>query len=191
MKIVNLIFGITLVFSLASCGDSKKDSKEIPTQEFLKERIQEMDDSLQQAYEKIMNEGSTKIPSLLIYEAINRQLDFYHNYPTDPFSANCLDKIHQLYMQEKVYDKSVEYADTLLLKFPNYKYKKEVLLSIGSTYDTMLGDTSMVRKYYTKLLKEVPNLDKETKSMVEFRLKNLSLSFDELIDLQLKNIAAK
>lgn len=191
MKIVNLIFGITLVFSLASCGDSKKDSKEIPTQEFLKERIQEMDDSLQQAYEKIMNEGSTKIPSLLIYEAINRQLDFYHNYPTDPFSANCLDKVHQLYMQEKVYDKSVEYADTLLLKFPNYKYKKEVLLSIGSTYDTMLGDTSMVRKYYTKLLKEVPNLDKETKSMVQFRLKNLSLSFDELIDLQLKNIAAK
>src|SRR5690606_29185668 len=125
MKLYPFLILFALSFVLTQCTSSgTEDSK--PSQESLKEKISEIDDSLNAEYQKIMKDGSVKIPSLLIYESINRHLAFVQAYPNDAYSATCLDKVHQLYMQEKAYDKSVQYADTLLLNFPNYKFKKDV-----------------------------------------------------------------
>ena len=41
------------------------------------------------------------------------------------------------------------------------------------------------------LLKENPNLEKETKEMVEFRLEHIDLTFEQLIELQMQKISKK
>jgi hypothetical protein len=78
----------------------------------------------------------------------------------------------------------------LLLKYPNYKGRPNLLLNAGSTGE-ILQDTSIIRKYYTQLLTENPKLNPETKEMVTFRLQHLDLTFDQLIDLQIKKISNK
>lgn len=186
-KVIGMIF-VALV--LIQCSENKEKKESKPSMESLKTRIDEMNDSLQGLYADLMEDPSKKIPSIVFYEAINRHLDFYKNYPKDPYSATCLDKVQQLYLQEKVYEKSLEYTDTLLLKYPKYEKKASVLLNAGSTADVM-QDTAKVRRYYSQLLDEYPNLNKETKEMVEFRLKHLNLTFDQLIELQMKNLTKK
>lgn len=177
---------------LYACGNSEekteKDAK--PTKEYLKAQIKEINDSLQVLYAKVMNETNFEFPELAINEAIFRQLEFYKYYPEDDFSAECLDKTQQLFMQDKAYEMALQYTDTLLVKYPKYNKRANLLLNAGSTGEIM-QDTTVIRKYYSQLLKEFPNLDKETKEMVQFRLANLDLTFDQLIDLQIKKTAKK
>ena len=174
------------------CKSSGKEghATEKQSKETLKSSIKEMDDSLKVLYKELMKDESKQIPSLAIIETINRYLAYYKNYPEDNFAPECLDKVQQLYLQEKVYEKSLEYTDTLLMKYPKYKNRASLLLNAGSTCE-ITNDKAKIKKYYTQLLEEFPNLDKETKEMVEFRLKHINLSFDELIELQMKNMSKK
>lgn len=177
-----------LIFSCTS--KETKKGNDIPTQAYLKKEIKEMDDSLQILYKNMMEISGYKFPNLALNEAIYTNLQFYHYYPKDTFSAKCLDKVQQLYLQKKAYQLSLDYTDTLLLKFPKYKERPNLLLNAGSTGE-ILQDTTIIRKYYTQLLSENPNLNAETKEMVEFRLKNLNLTFDQLIDLQIQKMSKK
>jgi hypothetical protein len=179
-----------VVSQFVACSGSK-EKEPTSSKESLKAQIQEMDDSLKVWYKLVMDGKESSVPSLVIYETVNRHLDFYRAFPEDDFSATCLDKVHQLYMQEKVYELSIAYADTLLMKYPKYPNKAEVLLSLGSTYDVVLNDSTKVRLYYTRLLKEHPSMDKEVRDQVSFRLKHLNKTFDEMIDLQIQNLSKK
>jgi hypothetical protein len=184
-----LIF-FSVVSLIVACSESK-ENETTTTKESLKAQIQEMDDSLKVWYKLVMDGKESSVPSLAIYETVNRHLAYYRAFPEDEFSATCLDKAHQLYMQEKAYDLSIAYADTLLLKYPKYPNKAEVLLSVGSTYDVVLNDTSKVRVYYTRLLKEHPSMDKDVRNQVSFRLKHLNKTFDEMVEMQIKNLSKK
>lgn len=185
LKIIFLVAVST--FALIQCQSNKKEKL---SQDFLKERITKMDDSLKGLYQKMMNNPSAKIPSSAIYETVNRYLEYYRNYPKDSYSATCLDKVQQLYLQEKEYKKSLNYTDTLLWKYPKYKKRASLLLNAGATCD-VINDRVNVKKYYSMLLKENPHLNKETKEMVEFRLEHINLSFDELVKLQIKQNVEK
>ena len=192
MKSKFILSSLFVLFSfvLIQCNSGEKKENEKPGQADLKKRINVMDDSLKVLYKELMNDPTKQIPSLAIYETINRYLEFYKNYPKDVYSATCLDKVQQLYLQEKVYEKSLEYTDTLLVNFPKYEKRAGLLLNAGSTCD-MLQDKVNMEKYYKMLLKENPNLNKETRDMVEFRLKHIDLTFDQLIELQMKEISEK
>ncbi len=176
---------------LASCGNQPKEKKSnIPTKDFLKSEIVEINDSLKVLYRNLMESPGYKFPTLAVNEAIFRHLQYYKYYPKDDYAATCLDKVQQLYLQEKAYELSLNYTDTLLVKYPKYKERATLLLNAGSTGE-ILQDTAIIRKYYTQLLDEYPNLESETKEMVSFRLKHLNLTFDQLIDLQIKKTAQK
>lgn len=191
MKTVSIFASICLVFIvLFSCSEEPKKEKKGPTRKELKSAIKEMDDSLKVLYRKVMEEKGFQFPNLAATEAINRHLAYYRAYPEDEYAAECLDKVQQLFMQKKAYESSLKYIDTLLLNYPTYKNKAQVLLSAGSTGE-IVQDTTIIRKYYTKLLVEYPKIDAETKEMVSFRLKNLHLTFDQLIDLQIKEASKK
>ena len=191
-KYIEIIGISALAFVFVQCGSEEKTkTAEKPTQAELKEQITSMDDSLKLMYQQVMDNKLEKVPSVFIYEAVDRHLEFYRNYPNDAFSATCLDKVHQLYLQEKVYGLSVQYGDSLLQKYPKYPKKAEVLLSLGSTVDVMLKDTTKVRKYYTQLLTETPKLNSDTKEMVQFRLKHLDKTFDQMIEMQMKALSSK
>jgi tetratricopeptide (TPR) repeat protein len=183
---------VILTFVLIQCKNSTENENLSirPSQDELKKSIKVMDDSLKVLYQELMKDPQKQVPSLAIYETINRYLAFYKNYPTDKYSANCLDKVQQLYQQEKIYENSLAYTDTLLLKFPDYKEKANLLLNAGSTAELM-NDMDLLKKYYQRLLEECKDLNSETRKMVEFRLKHIDKSFDELIEMQMKAISKK
>ncbi len=175
-----------LIIGLVSCAGTKTENADgSPTIEKLKSDIQLIDDSLKVYYQQVMNNQIESVPNDAIQKTIDAHLTFYHYYPKDEFSAECLDKVHQLYLQQKLYVKSVEIADTLLIEFPNYKGKKDVLYSIATTYDFMLNDIAKAREYYEKLL-EIPKLDKETRENISSRVKLMGMSLEEMIEFQNK-----
>lgn len=179
--------------TFAACGGKEKGSKEgeKPSKEELIQRINYMEDSLKGLTAQLKD--IKQIPNLTRMELINRLLDFYRNYPEDKFAPECLDKVHMTYSGMGVYVRSVEYADTLLQKYPDYVNRAMVLESQGSSYDIFIQprDSAKVRYYYELLLKENPNMDKAKKNGIKDRLKYNHLNFDQYIDKQMENIAAK
>ncbi len=185
-----IVLSLVLI-GLVSCAGTKTENADgTPTIEKLKSEIQMIDDSLKLYYQQVMNNQLESVPNDAIQKTIDAHLTFYHFYPKDEFSAECLDKVHQLYIQQKLYVKSVEIADTLLNEFPKYKGKKDVLYSIATTYDFMLNDLVNAKKYYEKILM-LPKLDKETRENISTRIKLMGMSLDEMIEFQNKKNSKK
>ncbi len=181
MKISYLVMFL-LVFTgaaMQSCGGSKDDKTSTPlTKEELKSTISEMEDSL-----KSMQKNGKKIESIHRIELVNRLLAFYKQYPKDDFSAQCLDKTQMIYSTLDAPEYAVAYCDTLLNNYPKYKNRALVLESQGSNYDVFVTprDSAKVRKYYTLLLEEFPNMDAEKKEGIRKRLMHNDLTFDEYL----------
>lgn len=181
----NVWMAFSLLLLLLSCGVTTENPDGRPTEEVLKAQITEMDDSLKLYYAEVMNGNADKVPVRALEKTIDLHFQFYHYYPTDEFAPECLDKIHQLHLQNKEYTKSVQTCDTLIAKYPTYKNRNEVYLSAASTYDYFLRDSTNAKKYYELVLKN-PKLDQDTRESVQFRLKHLGLTLDEMIALQMK-----
>ena len=179
---------ITIVLScicliLYSCGNKPKVVEN--SREALKTKITEMEDSISALQKK----SSEPIPNLTSIELINRLTAYYKAFPKDEYAADCLFKLHMKHTELNAHEKALEYGDTLLLNFPNYKNKDFILESLGSTYDFIIQprDTSKVRYYYSLLLKE--RIPKEKREGIENRLKHLDLDFFAYIELNNKKVS--
>lgn len=189
MKLKFVIGFLILTAAVSSCG--LNNTEDSASKEQLIGRIKEMEDSLKGLQ---ANLGETKkIPNLTHFELINRLLDYYHAYPEDPYSAECLDKVHMKYSGLGIHQRAVEYADTLLEKFPDYPNRAMILESQGSSYDIFIQprNVAKVKYYYELLLKENLNLDKEKKADLQERLKHIDMTFDEYIDYRINALAGK
>lgn len=191
MKVKSLLYVGLLALAIYSCGNDESEAGAKPTKEELLSNIKVMEDSLKGLQ---ANLNKTKqIPNLTHFELINRLLDYYHNYPEDPYSAECLDKVHMKYSGLGIHLRAAQYADTLLIKYPKYVNRAMVLESQASTYDVFIEprDKSKVKYYYGLLLKENPNLDKEKREGIEDRLRHIDLTFDQYIEYKMSAIAAE
>lgn len=180
---------ITIVLScisllLYSCGNNPKVDEN--SREALKNKITEMEDSISALQKK----SSQPLPNLTSIELINRLTAYYTAFPKDDYSADCLFKLHMKFSELNAEEKALEYGDTLLLNFPNYKNRDFILESMASTYDVLIEprDTSKVRYYYSLLLK-VKNLPKEKREGVEKRLKYLDIDFFSYTELNKKQVS--
>ena len=111
-------FGIVLIVFVGliySCGNYSKNQK---TKEEIESSIKEMEDSLSQMQVNINQ--NAPMPNIAHQELINRLLTYYHNFPDDQKSAEYLDKVHMKYSGLNMHEKAVQYADTLLEKYPKY-----------------------------------------------------------------------
>lgn len=185
-----LLFLIAIGIIFTACSGAEKAENQVPTQKELKAEITEINDSLQVLYRNTMEQSNFSFPKEILDTAIDLHLQFYRLYPKEAYAAECLDKVQQLYMQKKAYVLALKYADTLLVKYPKYPNRATLLLNAGSTGE-IIHDTTVIRKYYTQLLREFPNINAETREMVEFRLAHLDLTFDQLVELQIKEISEK
>ena len=187
LKMFVFTLGLTSFYAVNSCSNSDIKSDK-PSKEDLRARIKEMEDSLKGLQVNIQE--VKQIPNLTHFELINRLLDYYHNYPKDSYSAECLDKVHMKYSGMNIHQRAVEYADTLLEKFPKYVNRALVLESQGSAYDIFIQprDTSKVRKYYTMLLEENPKMEKDKAEGIRDRLRHLDMNFDQFIEYKMKSI---
>lgn len=164
---------LSLTFLIQSCGGPEKSDKKTE----LKTSIKQMEDSIMAIQKDPIQ--AAKMPSLTNIELINRLLAYYHAYPKDEFSAECLFKAHIKYSDLQAYELSVAYGDTLLQLFPNYKNKDFLLESIASTYDVLIEprDEQKVQYYYQLLLKE--KLKPAKRKDIENRLEHIDMDFFE------------
>lgn len=175
------LFAILITLFVVSCSSKSEESflKDINETE---EQLREMSASPQLNQEEY-NQAEK--------EYIDQLVDFYKEFPKSEKAAECLDKAHMVYSGSGNFDLASKWADTLLEKYPNYANRALVLESQATTYDAIVEprDSVKVRKYYTQLLKEFPNMDKEKREGIEKRLRNNSLTFDQYIMLQMKDEA--
>lgn len=192
MKYTRLLF-VPLIAILFACGGEEKASgnQDKPSKEDLIGDIKQMEDSLKNLQANM--DVVKQVPNLTRIEFINRLLAYYQNYPEDDYAAECLDKVHMVYSSMGVHVKAVEYADTLIQKYPKYINRPLVLESQGSSYDIFLEprDSAKVRYYYGMLLKENPKMDKEKRKGIEERLKYNHMTFDEFVEMKMKSLSIK
>jgi hypothetical protein len=119
-------------------------------------------------------------------ELVDALLDFYHAYPEDSYAPECLDKVHLIYSAMRDYRMAAKYGDTILINYPDYVNKEMIIESQYNTYDMFVTPRNAEKaKYYLELwLKEFPDMPKEKKEEIEFRLKYISLPLEKVIELQ-------
>jgi hypothetical protein len=183
MKMKFLVFfSLVILIFVSSCGSKSKDDVSVQIEE-LKEIIKQKEDSLSN-----FQTSNEPIPQKKHYELIESLLKFYRTFPKDKYAPVCLDKVQMSYSGLGVYFKAVEFADTLIERYPKYINRAMVLESQASNFDIFHEprDTNKVKYYYGLLLKENPKLDKDKKEGILMRLKHLDLTFDEYISTIMK-----
>lgn len=191
-KIVGLLaLGALLVACSGKEENSEKDGfyqTEVPDVETLKEGIKTLEDSLYAM--STQADIAKQIPNLTRMALIEKLLLVYREYPKDQQAAECLDKVQMTYSAMEAHRACANYADTLLMKYPDYEGRMLVIESQIANYDQFIKpwDKEKVKHYYDMLLKEFPNMSEEKKADIEFRLENIDLSLEELIEKQLNAI---
>ncbi len=182
------LFILTLFF-FVSCS-RKEGSKSVKIgyvgADSLRQNISLKEKSLNSYYQNLM-EGKVTVdtlPNKLINDLLKEYQLFFRTYPKDTISPYYIDKIHQLFTQEKQYSYAVDWVDSLLHYYPNYRNKTLVLYSAATSSDMYLLDTNRVKKYYNRMLNECPKLKKEVKNQILHRLKYLAMPYMEYLGKQ-------
>ena len=173
---IKYIFSIALIILLFACGSNNEDQLSVET---LKEKITQKEDSL-----VLLQEEGKLIPQKKQYDLIESLLQFYYKHPKHPDAPVCLDKVQMAYSGLGIYFKAVQYADTLIERYPKYINRPMVLESQAANYDYFFTprDTNKVKYYNELLLKENPKMSKEQRAGIEMKLKHLDLNMKEYLD---------
>ncbi len=187
---------ITLIgILITACGEDPKEDIDhgqpesyvtvVPPANELRKGIKMLEDSIMRMSQN-PNIIRKQLPNLTRQALIEKALLLYRSYPNDKDAASCLDKVHMSYSSMNAYDVAVKYADTLIEKYPKYQHRARVIESAASHYDYFVKpwDGEKVESYYKLLLKDYPNLTEEKKSDVQFRLDNMDLTLEELMEKQ-------
>ena len=165
---------LCLVCALVSCKRSENSDKKtrvgLTNYVRVEKRIIKLEDTLHYAYRQLMENQVDTLPINTIHLLESYYLRAFQLDKANQHTSHYLDKLQQLYIQEKKYALSLIWTDTLLTYFPNYKQKAVLLLNAGTTAELFLKDRKKMKYYYNRLLTEHPKLKKEVVEMVKFRL---------------------
>ena len=177
---------------LASCKNQTASKKTVSSKKNSPLSRNELVSSIKQMEDSIMSltnspKPSAKILSLSNIELINRLVSFHQAFPKDPYSAECLFKIHEKYSELQAPKKALDYGDTLLVNFPNFPNRDFLLESMCAIYDVEIvpRDTTSLRKYNTLLLKEA-KVTPEKRKEIQMRLKYIGMNFFEYAEFKNK-----
>ena len=186
------LFLFAFLLLLASCKNQTASKKTVSSKKKSPLSRNELVSSIKQMEDSIMSltnspKPSSKILSLSNVELINRLFSFYQAFPKDPYSAECLFKIHEKYSELQAHKKALDYGDTLLVNFPNFPNRDFLLESMCAIYDVEIvpRDTTSLRKYNTLLLKEA-KVTPEKRKEIQMRLKYIGMNFFEYAEFKNK-----
>ena len=186
------LFLFAFLLLLASCKNQTASKKTVSSKKKSPLSRNELVSSIKQMEDSIMSltnspKPSAKILSLSNVELINRLFSFYQAFPKDPYSAECLFKIHEKYSELQAHKKALDYGDTLLVNFPNFPNREFLLESMCAIYDVEIvpRDTTSLRKYNTLLLKEA-KVTPEKRKEIQMRLKYIGMNFFEYAEFKNK-----
>jgi len=173
----NILLFATLTW-LVSCSTNKNPVDALGSSnspKALKDSILQMEDSIARIDPSKITPAAYNLNQI---ELINRLEAYFKHFPKDPYTADCLFKLHMIYSGLNAHRKSVAYGDTLLRIFPNYANRILLLESMASAYDMFITprDTASVRKYYLQLLNDEKYPSAKKRDIKE-RLKFLDLSW--------------
>lgn len=180
-----------VAFFIYACGSREtvvEEKVEELTPESLQAEIKVMEDSLQQLHKAFLDGEIEKIDRLVYHETINRHIAFYEAYPEHELAPVSVDNIAGLYMALPVAQKARDWRDTLITNYPNYKGIKMALELQVSYYDVDEYNPELLTKYINLLLAQ-EGLPEEKKEQLNFRLKHIDLTFEELLVLQNPELA--
>lgn len=123
-------------------------------------------------------------------ELMGYLLEFYHAYPKNKYSAECLTKIHMRYSAMGDVKKSVAYADTLLDQFPKYKNRAQIIESQIQAYelDIKPRNAEKIKGYLKLWLAENKKAPKEKIEDMEYHLKFVSMSLEDRMRMNLETL---
>lgn len=127
----------------------------------------------------------TSKPDVAVQYA-DKCLDFYHRFPESKEAPKYLDRAHMILTSAGMNQRAVLYADTLIRRYPKYDNRPMVLLSLATSYDLFLvpRNKQLAEKYYRMWLEENPKAPADQRDDVEYRLKYIDLSYDEMLNRQ-------
>ena len=190
MKKVPLI--VFLIVLGCQSTPKKEAINKIDTKEQLQNDIRTMNDSLMSIYnlsqEVLRSYGKEDIikyktdRSLIRIELINRNLAYYKAFPEDSLSAYCLADVQQLYDDAGVYQRAIDYGDSIALKYPDFKDLLIVLEKNAAILDFNMEnrDTMLIRDAYERLL-AYPELPTDLRDTYNARLSNLHIDFIQFL----------
>lgn len=187
--------GIILLAGLvASCGSETKEKDEesyqteVPEASVLIDGIKVLEDSVLKLSMDL--DGPKQMKGLTQQALIEKLLLLYRAYPTHEKAPDCLDKVQMAYSTIGIHELAAKFADTLLIKYPDYKNRLLILESQITNYDQFIKprDKEKVKAYYEMIFNDFPNLSEEQKEDYQFRLDNIDLTFDELIEKQMNRV---
>jgi len=183
MKIAASFYIIALLF--IGCSSSAQDPVQARTE------ITELEDSISTISMKL--ELGEKMDTSMINRLKGKLVAFYQTFPENEYAPEYLDKLHMLAIGERDYETGMRYADTLIKNYKGYINRPMIIESMANAYDMFIQprDISKVKQYNNMLLKENPKMDKEKREEIEFRMKHIDLTIDQLIDLQMDSLEKK
>lgn len=173
---------LLLGFVLFSCG-----SEEIRSKEDIQEEIKSMEKKVEKlstntGSEEAFNKESTALIEVLV--------EYYHSYPKDAYSADCLSKVHMIYSRMNDTEKSVAYADTLLSEFPKYENRAQMIESQIMAYEMLIEprNVAMIEKYLKLWIKENKNAPKGKIADMKYHLKFVNMSLEDRMKMNMQEL---
>ncbi len=176
---IQLVFLCILVL-IFGCNRIDKSKRKtivgLSNYKYVEKRIVALEDTLHYAYRELMENHVDTIPINTIHLLEKYYQRAFQLSKKQKSTFEYLDKLQQLYTQEKKYALAIAWTDSLLFYAPHYTQKASLLLNAATTTEIYMKDQKKALYYYNRLLKEHPRLKKEVVEMVELRLKNLNKS---------------
>lgn len=179
MKLVAILYFGALVF--VGCASSAQDPVECRSE------ITALEDSI--SNRSLQLQLGEHLDSSMMNRLKDKLIHYYQTFPDNEYAPEYLDKLHMLAIGERDYATGMCYADTLIKQYKDYINRPMILESMANAYDMFIQprDIEKVKYYNNLLLKENPQMDKDKRAEIEYRLEHIDLTIDELIDLQIES----
>lgn len=117
-------------------------------------------------------------------------LEYYHTYPKDKYSAECVTKVHMLHSALGNVEKAVAYGDTLLAEFPKYKNRSQVIESQIQAYEMLIKPRNVekIKEYLNLWLSENKNAPKQKIEDMEYHLRFVDMSLEQRMMMNMEEL---
>lgn len=184
---------LALFFSalVVSCGDSEPEVEveAAPTVESIAEDIKMLEDSIMRMSQAEEVHGKQMIN--LTRQQLHEKLKYgYLNFPESDKAPEYLAKLHMSYSAIGVDEMASRYADTLISDYVDYPDRRQII-------ESQIVYHSLKQPYEPKKVEELirlvlddknANLSEEQVADYEYRLENIDLTMDQLIEKRMSEL---
>ncbi|XOV67723.1 MAG: hypothetical protein ACFHU9_00865 [Fluviicola sp.] len=117
-------------------------------------------------------------------------LEYYHAYPKDKYSAECVTKVHMLHAALNNVEESVAYGDTLLEQFPKYENRAQVIESQIQAYEMLIKPRNVekIKGYLNMWLAENKKAPQQKIEDMKYHLKFVDMSLEERMRMNMEEL---